>query len=161
MHAQDTHSQNMTRIAKNIEAGRDPIMGIGSMPALMALFAHDMPADTTPVVKSALEARLAKYQAQGKSDKAMCVKLTEKALAHFTPAPTPAALRKHRHARPKRTCKRSLTKRLRSSRSSPRNTQRISQLPLRPSGRGGLFFVTNHQAIGGNHGTQQHQHHSP
>ena len=91
MHAQDTHSQNMTRIAKNIEAGRDPIMGIGSMPALMALFAHDMPADTTPVVKSALEARLAKYQAQGKSDKAMCVKLTEKALAHFTPAPTPAA----------------------------------------------------------------------
>lgn len=91
MHAQDIHSQNMTRIAQNIAAGRDPVLGIGSMACLNALFAHDMPADTTPVVKSALEARLAKYKAQGKADKSAAVKSTEKALTFFTPAPTPAA----------------------------------------------------------------------
>tara|TARA_R100001460_G_scaffold3484_5_gene10552 strand:- start:180 stop:533 length:354 start_codon:yes stop_codon:yes gene_type:complete len=84
----DAHGQNLTRITQNINAGRDPVLGIGSMASVNALFAHDFPADITPKVKSALEARLAKYIAQGKADKSAQVKLTQKALAFFTPAPT-------------------------------------------------------------------------
>ena len=140
----DAHGQNLTRITQNINAGRDPVLGIGSMASVNALFAHDFPADITPKVKSALEARLAKYIAQGKADKSAGVKSTQKALAFFTPAPTAKQSSLLRHARPRLTCKRSLTKRWRLSRSSLRNTTH-SPIPLRPSGRGGLFFVTNHK----------------
>lgn len=87
----DVHAQNITRITQNIAANRDPVLGIGSMACIHALAAHDMPADTTPVVKSALEARLAKYKAQGKAENSAAVKSTTKALAFFTPAPTPDA----------------------------------------------------------------------
>lgn len=87
----DVHAQTITRIAQNIAAGRDAILSIPSLAAAQALAAHDMPADTTPAVKSALEARLAKYAAQGMTAKSAKVKCTEKALAFFTPAPKPDA----------------------------------------------------------------------
>lgn len=92
-HTPDVHSVTMTAMEANASKGNNLIAGIGSIAAARATIAHDSPADFVTAVRSALEVRLADYDAKGLAHNSARFASTSKAIAMLcvAPAPTPPA----------------------------------------------------------------------
>lgn len=83
-----TQVNTIDKIRANVNAQRDPVLGIGSMAAMHAVTEAG---ELVNEVHNALKARLARYAEAGVADKSAKVKSTQKAIAAFTTAPAQAA----------------------------------------------------------------------
>ena len=89
-HTPDVHSVTMTAMEANATKGNALIAGIGSIAAARATIAHDSPADFVSAVRSALEVRLAEYDAKGLAHNSARFASTSKAIAMMAGVLAPA-----------------------------------------------------------------------
>lgn len=83
-----TQVNTIDKIRANVNAQRDPVLGIGSMAAMHAVTEAG---ELVNEVHDALKARLVRYADAGLAAKSAKVKSTQKAIAAFTTAPAQAA----------------------------------------------------------------------
>lgn len=83
-----TQVNTIDKIRANVNAQRDPVLGIGSMAAMHAVTEAG---ELVNEVHDALKARLVRYADAGLAAKSAKVKSTQKAIAAFTTAPAQTA----------------------------------------------------------------------
>lgn len=79
-----TQATNIEKIRANVNAQRDPVLGVGSMAAMHAVTEAN---EFVNEVHNALKARIVRYAEAGVAANSAKVKSTQKAIAAFTTAP--------------------------------------------------------------------------